>query len=197
MFTTNSSAPVQYRVDFRSEFADLRIVEPDSARQQLFAIANGNTDGLIFGAFITGPVGAGKTYAMQAVRREPRMRAVTNAWIDWPEFVDDLYEYDRRSKAHAPSDWHRFEPLSWLLRFDGDVYLDDVGAERDQFGIATAALQRIVAGRCKMPHHLFVTTNLSTLAFASKYGERTESRLMQHVAVIEVPSAADRRLVDA
>lgn len=201
MFTTDSSRPVEYRVDFRDDLALLEHLDEGPARSALEAIAAGTAEG-IYGALITGPVGVGKTYAARALMRArgyadlsaSGAQTPNPAWVDWPEFVEDVYEYGRRSRSNAPSDWQKFDPMAWALRYPGNLFLDDVGAEQDRFGEAIAALQRVVAQRCKTPRMFVLTSNLSLGRLSEKYGDRTVSRLMQHVAHVEL-AGADRRLV--
>lgn len=67
--------------------------------------------------------------------------------------------------------------------------LDDIGAENDDFKVATDKLCMVLTRREKK--HTLITTNISMDAWAQRFDARVEDRLLRNAEVVdmnEVPS---------
>jgi len=123
-------------------------------------------------AFVTGPVGVGKTHILYAVKKLCYVHQI-------PCWIEDLPELATKWSAMKP--WEAMQSARAILRFPGVVLLDDLGAERDdslkEDSRITDMLNAIISEREKWQRRTLVTSNLSLDAIATRYGPRTSSRL--------------------
>jgi DNA replication protein DnaC len=137
-----------------------------------------NADGI---AVVAGPTGVGKTVAACWLALQQPLRS-RPAFLRASEFAA-LSRYDSDARA-------RWSDPSWLV-------LDDVGAEfADAKGSFAAALDELVDLFYAHKRVLVMTTNLTSVDFAARCGERITDRLREAGAWIAIASSSLRGRAD-
>jgi hypothetical protein len=149
-----------------------------------------------------GPTGTGKSTLMAEVDfwtglRTERPRLTTSRiWLDEPnwwtsaaDYCTDVqrgYGYQRDFPDWG--DWYSADGIAASVR---RLFLDDLGVERNSED-AARIIALLVERRYAVDLPTWVTTNLTPLEIAERYGERTSSRLLGANAIVKL-SGRDRR----
>lgn len=130
---------------------------------------------------LTGPVGAGKSWAAVAAVRPAFERGLDVAF--WP--VADLIEALKPSGPAAT--WEDVEHVDRLI-------LDDLGAERST-DFAASEVSRLINRRWLDERPIVATTMLDSAQLRGYLGEHTFSRLVGSDALVVALTGEDRRRV--
>ena len=128
----------------------------------------------------TGHAGNGKTFAATAVAGEVMQKGYTAAIMTAFGFVENMRAY------HTTFDDSKESYLSPVLDCDLLV-IDDLGTESILKNITLEYLYLVLNERMISGKHTLVTTNLTPNDLASRYGERTASRLFDKRVAYAVP----------
>lgn len=128
----------------------------------------------------TGHAGSGKTFAATAVAGEVMQKGYTAAIMTAFGFVENMRAY------HTTFDDSKESYPSPVLDCDLLV-IDDLGTESILKNITLEYLYLVLNERMISGKHTLVTTNLTPNDLASRYGERTASRLFDKRVAYAVP----------
>lgn len=119
---------------------------------------------------LLGSVGTGKTCLAAAIANELESRGYSAIFMTAFAFNDACRKY------HTSFEPSRSETLDSLIGADLLV-IDDLGTESILRNVTLEYLYTVVSERMNAKRHTLITTNLSPDELASRYGERTASRL--------------------
>lgn len=132
---------------------------------------------------LTGAVGVGKSFMAYCLARELYIEHMDVLIRDTAVLLDEI----KPNVEHAEDSFKRFKSAGFL-------FLEDLGLERrTSTGWADERLHLIIDHRWQWDLPTIVTTNVSELDLFDLLGERTASRLMHGVTVLNV-KGEDRRL---
>ncbi len=166
----------------------------------------GGTPDVGFG--LSGTAGIGKSMAVAAIVAEMARKRVERIarsggyrklrgwlqWLAWKEMTEQFRAWSTEDGGLARANglverWGEIEVL----------VIDDLGSERIKGSYlddwATSQLDRILDARDRSCRPVWYTSNLSAAALEERYGSRFWSRLNGAATHVELPAAADLRLV--
>lgn len=140
------------------------------------------------GMYIHGEVGTGKThiaYALKGRFDDPSKGRWSRFWNTTELLREIRRDFDRSpyEKTHADSE---------LMRYDGLLFLDDVGSEKISDWVAET-FYMIVNRRYTEMLPTIITSNLPIPALAERIGDRTASRIVEMCEIVELVGP-DRRI---